>query len=290
MYPLYQRKYRSYLCIFVMPTHFIGIIISPSIVLVNTFSKNVFTIIFQKTLDKFPILIYIYILFERRNDISQGRYIIQHIMKKIISTFLVASAVLTQTAFAEGAVLSDSQQLELYNYGIMVGDENGDLRLSDTITRAEAVKLLCCLGNIEPVDDANAFPDVSAEHWAYKYIAAAKAANIAAGDENGNFNPNSNVTNEEMEKMLVCLLGCEARAIETGGFPAGYTSTAEAIGVTKGLAVPLPNTPAVRGDVAVMVSNSLDIPLMTVSSFDTETNSTEFSLTAKTLRDNFIKE
>lgn len=211
-------------------------------------------------------------------------------MKKIISTFLVASAVLTQTAFAENAVLNDTQQSDLYNYGIMVGDENGDLRLSDTITRAEAVKVLCCLGDIEPIDDANAFPDVSAEHWAYKYIAAAKAAKIAAGDENGNFNPNSNVTNEEMKKMLVCLLGYEARATETGGFPAGYTSTAEAIGITKNMPIPLPSPPAVRGDVALVVSNSLDIPLMAAQKFDAETNSTEFTLTDKTLRDNFVKE
>ena len=46
-----------------------------------------------------------------------------------------------------------------------------------------------------------------------------------------------------------------------GGYPAGYTAAAARAGITSNLNLPV-NTPAVRGDVAVMFSRALDVPLM----------------------------
>lgn len=42
--------------------------------------------------------------------------------------------------------------------------------------------------------------------FACKYIYAAKENNIVNGDGNGNYKPESNITNEENVKMIVCLL------------------------------------------------------------------------------------
>ncbi len=184
-------------------------------------------------------------------------------MKKILSIVLVGLQLLTVTAFANAKELTDAQKEDLYSLGIMTGDENGDLRLEDNITRCEAVKMICVAGNIKPTLDfnENIFNDVNGSHWAYKYITTAKENKIINGDENGNFNPESNITNEEIVKMIVCLLGYSEMAEMKGGYPAGYTAVASQLGITKGLKLTT-NTPAIRRDVAIMISNALDTPIM----------------------------
>lgn len=184
-------------------------------------------------------------------------------MKKIICAVL-AMQLLTVTVFAGSIPLNDSQKEDLHKLEIMVGDENGDLRLDDTVTRAEAVKMICTAGDINPgynTEEKSIFNDVSVKHWAYKYIYAANERGIAAGDENGNFNPEDNVTNEEFVKMLVCLLGYGEYAKVQGGYPAGYTAVATELGITASMNLNN-KSHAVRNDAAVMICNSLDLPIV----------------------------
>ena len=192
-------------------------------------------------------------------------------MKRIIAVILVMMYLFSFSAFAESAELTEMQKEDLYNLGIMTGDENGDLRLDDNITRAEAVKMICVAGNIRiPSDiDKKVFDDVDESHWAYKYICAAKENAIINGNGNGNFNPNGNITNEEIVKMIVCLLGYKDLAEARGGYPAGYTAAATRIGITSNLNLKT-KTPAVRSDVAIMISNSLDIPIMAQKGVETD--------------------
>ena len=155
-------------------------------------------------------------------------------MKKILCAILVLIQLLSVTAFADSVELSDIQKEDLYNLGIMTGDENGNLRLEDNITRAEAAKMICVAGNIEQSaeNEENLFNDVEGGHWAYQYISATKDRGIINGDENGNFHPDNSITNEEIVKMIVCLLGYGEMAEMKGGYPAGYTATASRIGIT----------------------------------------------------------
>ena len=186
-----------------------------------------------------------------------------HVMKKILSIILVVVQLLTITAFADGIQLTDAQKEDLYNLGIMSGDENGDLRLNDNITRAEAAKMICVAGNINLPSNTDEiiFDDVAVNHWAYQYIYAAKENKIINGDGNGNFNPENDITNEEIVKMIVCLLGYGEMAEQQSGYPAGYTATASRIGITSSLNLKT-KTPATRNDVAIMISNALDTPIM----------------------------
>lgn len=182
-------------------------------------------------------------------------------MKKFLSIFLATLFLFPATAFAEPVSLTDSQKAELYFLGIMTGDENGDLRLNDTITRAETAKMLCCAASLNATATESAFADVSVNHWASAYIAALYESGIVNGDENGNFCPEDSVTNEEVVKMLVALLGYSFRAEQMSGYPAGYTAVAADLGITSDLHLD-PNTPAVRNDAAMMIHRALDIPLM----------------------------
>ena len=164
----------------------------------------------------------------------------------------------------------------------MTGDGNGNLRLNDTITRAETAKMICMAGNINIPSNTGEkmFDDVAANHWAYQYIYAAKENKIINGDGNGNFNPENNVTNEEIVKMIVCLLGYSEMAEMKGGFPAGYTATASRIGITSNLNLKT-KTPATRNDVAIMISHALDTPIMVEKSEGEDDNTAYIILDGK---------
>lgn len=203
-------------------------------------------------------------------------------MKKIFSVILMVMQLLTVTVFADEIQLKDAQKDDLYNLGIMTGDENGDLRLNDNITRAEAAKMICVAGNIYlPTNNGeNIFDDVAADHWAYKYIYAAKENKIINGDGNGNFNPENNIINEEIVKMIVCLLGYREMAEQRSGYPAGYTATAAKIGITSNLNLKT-KTPATRNDVAIMICNALDVPIMAEKREDEDDNTVYVVLDGK---------
>ena len=184
-------------------------------------------------------------------------------MKKLISFMLILIMVLSISVFAEP---TKEQLKDLKNLKIMVGDEDGNMRLEDTITRAEATKMICTIygldldtfaNNVEP----SKFPDVPDSHWAKNFINAMKDCGIVQGDEKGNFNPEADITNEEIIKMLVTVMGYGPMADQTGGYPMGYTRTALKIGVTEGLKLDV-EVPATRGDVAQMFAVALDIPIM----------------------------
>ncbi len=183
-------------------------------------------------------------------------------MKKVMAFLLMFNMLWVTTTGTLG--LEDIQKKTLYDFEIMVGDETGELHLERTITRAEAAKMICVAGSVTPqtvFTEEDGFPDVNVEHWAFPYVCALKEAGIVNGDENGHFNPENEITNEEIVKMIVALLGYSELAIARGGYPAGYTAQAGVLGITKGMQFAV-NVPAVRRDVAIMIYQALDVPLM----------------------------
>ena len=188
-------------------------------------------------------------------------------MKKLISIILII-LILSTTVFAN-VQMNDFQKQELYKYGIMVGDPDGNLRLEDTITRAEAVKIIASAAgftNSATISTKNVFPDVDDTHWAYKYICFAKDNKIVNGDENGLFNPEDSVTNEEFIKMLVCLLGYEIMTEAYGGYPAGHRAIASGLGITENMNFDT-NVPAIRNDIGIMMHRVLDVFWMVQTGF-----------------------
>lgn len=187
-----------------------------------------------------------------------------NIKNTIKMTVCMATAAMTILGvcgvYAQKITTQQTDDLKVYN--IMVGDaESGDLRLGDNITRAEAAKVLCTAASLDTSVPQDAFPDVTQDHWAYKYVYAAKESGLVSGDENGNFNPDANITNEEFVKMAVCVVGYTPYADANGGYPMGYVSAAARFGLTTDLQLE-PQTAAKREDVAIITANALDIPLM----------------------------
>lgn len=155
----------------------------------------------------------------------------------------------------------DSVQF-LNNIGIIKGDENGNLQPEKKLTRAEFTALLLrMLGYEIPGSSAESnFIDVSSDAWYSKDIAFATELGLIDGYGDGNFGPNDPVTFEQACKIIVSAYGYSAIAERDGGFPKGYVSIANSIGISKGVTI---SNSLSRRDISDMFVNCLDAEFFT---------------------------
>ena len=195
-------------------------------------------------------------------------------MKKLICLIVVLANIFSITVSADVIRLTEEAKNDLYTYGIMTGDQNGDLRLEDNITRAEFCKMICVtLGfkdiQLSVIED---FYDVDTKHWAYHYIQMAKGLALIEDIGNGYFNPDENITVQDIVKIIVTALGYKPKA-EKEAYPAGYINVAEEIGLIKKNEFDMEKY-ATREETACLISACLDIPLLQQTSFGQEQNYT----------------
>lgn len=129
----------------------------------------------------------------------------------------------------------------LKRFGIIAGDPGGNMRLTDTITRAELAKIVVvAMGQGAAADkamaEAPAFADVKG-HWAAGHIAVVKRLGIASGYADATFRPGNPVTNAEALTMLLRAVGVRP----PGAWPQVYLNAAANAGVlTESLLAALP--------------------------------------------------
>jgi hypothetical protein len=95
--------------------------------------------------------------------------------------------------------------------GIFVGYPDGDFKPENYITRAEAVTVILRTVNYFNLETENysrgqAFRDVEG-HWAEEYCIDAYKKGLVSGRGNGYFDPDSEITREEIITILVNLMG-----------------------------------------------------------------------------------
>lgn len=193
-------------------------------------------------------------------------------MKRLTALILVCVLALMTSCISVFAQEQPAHIAELTKYGIIKGDPDGNMRLSDNLTRAEAVTLLVRLYGISPETSmaapANEFPDMKG-HWACNAAMIAKELQII--DKNGElFTPDEAIKSEEFLKMIVSLLGYEVLAEQKEGDPIGYLMVASQLGVTKGVSLATGRY-ITRDDAMKMLLNSFDIPLMVITSYGENT-------------------
>lgn len=150
---------------------------------------------------------------------------------------------------------------ELYQLGIMTGDNNGNFNPDSTISRAEAATVICRLMGME--DEAknatgSAFLDVPSTHWAVGYVAKAAELGIIDGYGNKQFGPEDPVTYDQFVKMLVAAWGYGSVAEESGGYPQGYLAVGDEYGFTTGISNDRYSA-ASRSVVAVLAYNATQV-------------------------------
>lgn len=91
--------------------------------------------------------------------------------------------------------------LAVTELGIFTGDEKGNFRPKDTLTRAEMAQVLTRAFGLQ-VKGSAGFKDVPKGHWAENAINAVGSNGISIGDGKGNFAPNMKVTREQYAQFL----------------------------------------------------------------------------------------
>ncbi|PEF68454.1 S-layer protein [Bacillus anthracis] len=91
--------------------------------------------------------------------------------------------------------------LAVTELGIFTGDEKGNFRPKDTLTRAEMAQVLTRAFELQ-VKGSAGFKDVPKGHWAENAINAVGSNGISIGDGKGNFAPNMKVTREQYAQFL----------------------------------------------------------------------------------------
>lgn len=91
--------------------------------------------------------------------------------------------------------------------GIIQGYSDGNFRPHNSVSRAEALKILLNTAKLKTKTtfDAN-FPDVSTNSWYAQYINYAAEHNIAHGYEDGKFYPENNLSRAETAKIVYTLM------------------------------------------------------------------------------------
>ena len=153
-------------------------------------------------------------------------------MKKLIALLLSAVMLLSAIPMVGAASFKDSADITILNseavevmsdLKVVTGFPEGTFKPNDTLTRAQAAKILCCVALGVSKADALAaggstFTDVPASHWANKFVEYCASKGIVSGVGNGKFNPNGKLTGTAFGKMLLVALGADGSAFSGAGW------------------------------------------------------------------------
>ena len=150
--------------------------------------------------------------------------------------------------------------------GIIDGVGSKQFNYSKTVTRAELAKMIIELSGWEKdknmilgVDDETySFKDVKEDTWYYDYVMLASKLGYINGYEDNTFRPDKEVTYKEIAKIFTKALG-HGYLVETDqrGWAAEYIDKFREIGLGKDAAYFEMDWPATRGNVAIMLWNTL---------------------------------
>ena len=119
-------------------------------------------------------------------------------------------------AFTDQADIAQTEAVDMLTaLGVIDGYEDGSFRPDDTITRAEAAKMIYTIrnggnDNADAFAGTSVFTDVYSGHWAEGYINFCYANGIVAGKSTTSFAPDDKVTGTELAKMLLICMGYQA--------------------------------------------------------------------------------
>lgn len=154
-------------------------------------------------------------------------------MKRLFSfvlavVMLAALVVPASAGFSDAAEISilDTEAVEvLSDLKVITGFPDGSFKPAETLTRAQAAKILCCIElGTEEADALSAtgstFSDVPATHWANKFVEYCASKGIVAGVGSGKFNPDGKLTGYAFGKMLLVALGVDGSTLTGDGWDA----------------------------------------------------------------------
>jgi hypothetical protein len=198
--------------------------------------------------------------------------------KKVLALVLAVATLLSFATIASAATSADykdaaaiekngqTEAVDVLSYiGVLAGYPDKNFKADNEITRAEAAKIIAMFDNGSTdisslYTSANPFTDVKG-NWAESYVAYGYKAGIIAGVGKLLFAPNAKLTGVQFLKMVLVVLGYDAKAegLEGASWAVNTLALAKKIGL-------LDNLPATfdvaanltRGDAATIMLNALN--------------------------------
>ncbi|MDI3481108.1 MAG: hypothetical protein PWQ97_763 [Tepidanaerobacteraceae bacterium] len=174
--------------------------------------------------------------------------------------------------------------LRLVAFGIINGMDDGKYHPGDNVTREQFAKILVTALKMDSAAKAatgrSSFKDVEASRWSAGYINVAVGQGLIKGYPDGTFQPAKEVTYAEAITMLVRALGYKDSFL-TGTWPGNYLAKAAEKEITKKVKFSDATGVANRGDVAILVNNTLDAKVVKVDTY--ESSGTKYLESDKTL-------
>ena len=151
--------------------------------------------------------------------------------------------------------------MDLAALGVVHGYPNGTFDPTGDITRAEFATMIDAATGLASAaaleqNTPSKYSDVPAGQWYTGDVNVATAQGYFHGYPNGTFQPNANITYDEVLTVLVNALGYGPAV--TGAWPAGDVAAAATLGLMSGVTVTSGSAPATRGDVAKLVNTALN--------------------------------
>ena len=158
-------------------------------------------------------------------------------MKKLLALVLalvmtMSLVTISNAAFKDADKISNKEAVDVMAaVGVLAGYDNGEFGATDTLTRAQACKIIAYLDLGGKTADAikgtgTVFSDVKATDWFAGFVEYCAGAGYVAGVGDKKFAPNEKVTGVQFAKMLLCALGYSAE-IE------GYTGADYTIAIAR---------------------------------------------------------
>lgn len=177
----------------------------------------------------------------------------------VLSIIVFSLFILPVSASADTALQNTSAQ-SLVKLDIMKGDEKGNLNLQNNVKRCEFVTLVLRMMGYDKDNDLSGikitFKDITSKHWAYNNIKLGLKYKLISGLPDNTVAPDKDVTYAEALTVLIRALGYESTL--SGSWPDSVINKSTEIGLSKNILLS-GNKPLTRGEVAVLVNNSLTI-------------------------------
>lgn len=180
-------------------------------------------------------------------------------MKRILTlliTVLILFSVIGVNAYAS----SSYEAVLLSELSIMQGDQNGNMRYEDKVSRAECAKIIVAASKYRDYLDFSTkrspFKDVPYDYWAAPYITVGVKNGLFRGYFDATFRPLNTVTYEEAITMILNILGYTDEDFGDN-WPYDHINMAKNIGILDGVTKSA-GQELTRREISKMVYNTLN--------------------------------
>jgi hypothetical protein len=183
---------------------------------------------------------------------------------KIVAILTVLVFLFGVVSVANAADATDKAQQKaverLKVLGVIEGDPDGNLRLNDTITRAEFSKIAVMAAGMSDAaellkNSPTPFSDVKVGEWYTGWINIAVSQGYVKGFPDGTFKPSDKIKAQEVITIVMRLLGYNENL--PGPWPVEFIAKASALGITENVGF-VANEPIERGKVFQITNAALD--------------------------------